>query len=64
MGMTHGDAITILRTSSSREEKLKALEVIFENELEYDYNCLTKPHLWALVRFMYKEIKNVDTNTK
>ena len=57
--MTHGDAIIILRSATSSErEKLKALKVIFENELKYDYNCLTKPQLWALVKFMYKEMKD------
>ena len=57
--MTHGDALLILRTkTSSRKDKLEALKVIFENELKYDYNCLTKPQLWALVKFMYKEMKD------
>ena len=58
MEMTHGDAIVILRTETSEvEDKLEALKVIFDNELKYDYNCLTKPQLWRLVRFLYREFE-------
>lgn len=61
MGMTHGDAVVILRTpTTTKEEKLKALKFIFESKFEYDYNCLTKPYLWELVRFMYLEMSKEE----
>ena len=57
MEMTHGDAMITLRTStSSREDKLRALKVIFENEFETDYKCFKKIHMWELVRFLYCEV--------
>lgn len=55
--MSHGDAVMVLREKTSPAKlKLKALEVIFDGELKYDYNCLNKQDLWDLTRFLYREI--------
>ena len=56
--MTHGDAIIILKNrASTRQQKLEAMEVIFNDEMKWDYNRLKRFDLWELTKFIYKEYK-------
>lgn len=57
MEITQGEAVTILkRKSSSTESKLKALNIIFNDEKLRTYNRLSKSDMWLLCKFMYEEL--------
>ena len=57
MELSQGEAVTILkRKSSSTESKLKALNIIFNDEKLRTFNRLSKLEMWELCKFMYKEL--------
>ena len=56
--MTHGDAIIIISSkNSTTAAKLQALDVIINDEHEYDYKCLRQAVMWDLLKTVYRELK-------
>ena len=57
MEMSHGDAIMILKKRrSSKTQKLLALDYLLNNEMVHDMDCIPKPVMWDLVKFLFKEL--------
>lgn len=61
--MTHGDAVMVISNpSTTLEAKLRALDVIINDEHPSDYMHIRQPIMWDLLKMIYKDYKRIKNN--